>query len=108
MGFFSWKCAVSGESVANVYSGKPKEQTECVLVTPTETLLESAYDGYGEFGGKDVYALLGDGDRDTGINLHFSGNGPFQIKVVLKKHYKGQTYSELPMSEDCEHQGYFF
>ncbi|MCM3273779.1 hypothetical protein [Paenibacillus elgii] len=59
-------------------------------------------------GGKDVYELLGNGDRNKGISEHFSGKGKFDIKIVLKENYCGQTYEELPQSEDCEYQGYFY
>lgn len=51
MGFFSWTCAVSGESIASIYATQPKEQSECYLVTPTQTFYEKAYEGYGEFQG---------------------------------------------------------
>ncbi|WP_010497740.1 hypothetical protein [Paenibacillus elgii] len=108
MGMFSWTCAVSGKSLANIHSGMPSEQSKCYLVTPSETIYEDAYDGYGEFGGKDVYALLGDGDRNKGISAHFSGKGKFDIKVVLKENYHGQSYEELEPSEDCEFQGFFY
>jgi hypothetical protein len=109
MGFFSWKCAKSGESIANKFSEKPLSQRQCYLVTPTETIFEEDYEGYGVFGGKDVYALLGDGDRDKGLDDAFGlGNPKFAIKVVLKNHYNGETYEDLPESEDCPDQGYFY
>ncbi|MBU7315970.1 hypothetical protein [Paenibacillus oleatilyticus] len=108
MGMFSWTCAVSGKSLANIHSGMPPKQSKCYLVTPTETIYEDAYDGYGIFGGKDVYELLGNGDRNKGISEHFSGKGKFDIKIVLKENYCGQTYEELPQSGDCEYQGYFY
>jgi hypothetical protein len=108
MGFFSWKCAVSGENIANVHSGQSKYQSECYLITPEQTYYEPAYDGYGVFGGQDVYALLGDGDRDRGINECLSGNGKFDIKIVLGKHYDSQNYNDLNESEDCEYQGFFY
>jgi hypothetical protein len=108
MGFFSWKCAKSGESIANQYSNKPLSQRQCYLVTPNQTIYEEDYEGYGEFGGKDVYGLMADGDRDKGIDLFFSGEAPFKIKIVLAKHYNGETYNDLKESEDCEYQGYFY
>lgn len=108
MGFFSWRCAVSGESIANIYSLKPEEQTQCYLITPDKTYYEPAYGGYGKFAGVDVYELLGDGDRMKGIDDYHEGKSKFDIKIVLKKHYKGQTYEELPPSPPCPYQGYFY
>lgn len=110
MGFFSWKCAVSGESVANIYSGMDISQSDCVLITPNKVYFEPSYEGYGEFGGVDVYDLLGDGDRNKGIDDYFNGNPKHDIKVVLSKHYEKDkhTYDSLKASETCEYQGYFY
>lgn len=108
MGFFSWNCAVSGESVANICSSKPPEQCSCYLVTPFKTYFEPAYEGYGVFGGADVFELLGLGDRIKGVHDNHTGKGIFKIKVVLAKYFNGQSYDELPESEDCKYQGYFY
>lgn len=110
MGFFSWKCAVSGESIANIFSGMPKEQTECYLVTPSRTYYERAYEGYGVFAGHDVFELIGQGNRDKGIDqaLSCEDTAPLHVKVVLKKVYDNHSYDELPKSEFCPYQGYFF
>ncbi|OAB45988.1 hypothetical protein [Paenibacillus glacialis] len=108
MGMFSWKCAVSKLSIANVHSGQSPKRSQCYLITPTQSIYEDAYDGYGVFGGKDVYELLGDGDRDKGIKNDLSGKGKFEIKIVLKQFYKGQTYDQLLESESCPDQGFFY
>ncbi|MEK4059562.1 MULTISPECIES: hypothetical protein [Paenibacillus] len=105
MGMFSWKCAVSGMSIANVNVGLNPEQSKCYLVTPDKVYYEPAYQGYGEFGGVDVFGLLGNGNRNKGIKLHDKGKGDFEIKIILKKFYSGQTYNELKVSENCEYQG---
>jgi hypothetical protein len=105
MGFFSWRCAKSGLSIASSYACLPDEYSDCYLVTPTNVYHESSYSGYGVFGGVDVYELLGDGDRDKGI---FREDKPFDIKIVLAKYYNGEKYDELPPSDDCEYQGYFY
>ena len=108
MGFFSWNCAVSGKSVANRYSGRPASETNCYLVTPDKRYHEPSYEGYGAFGGIDVYELLGDGDRDKGIDESFNGTPKFDIKIVLAKYYNGQKYDDLKPSTDCKYQGYFY
>jgi hypothetical protein len=105
MGFFSWKCCVSGKSLMNIYAGQG--DWAAYLVTPDRTYYESAYDGYGDFDGVDVYELIGDGDRDKGIQDYYNGTPKFDIKVVLRRYYTGQTYDQLPKSEDCPRQGYF-
>lgn len=107
MGQFSWKCAVSGEALVEKWSPVQDEsEHSAYLVTPNGTYYEPCYEGYGVFGGKDVYELLGDGDRGLGIDLHFGGNAPWEIKIVLADHYTGQTYDELEASEDDENQGW--
>lgn len=122
MGFFSWKCAVSNKSIANVYSSLPREYSECYLVTPKQTYHEECYGGYGIFGGIDVYELVGrevigeeksktidiDQLRIIGIDAISDNKAPFDIKIVLASEYKGQSYNELKKSEDCEYQGYFY
>jgi hypothetical protein len=108
MGFFSWNCAVSRKSIANRYSGRPANESDCYLVTPNKTYHEPSYEGYGDFGGVDVYELLGDGDREKGIDDYYEGTPKFQIKIVSAKYYSGQKYDELKASTNCEYQGYFY
>lgn len=107
MGQFSWLCCVSGDALIEKLSTvKDESERSAYLVTPTETYFEPCYEGYGEFGGKDVYALLGNGDRGLGIDLHFGNRAPFDIKIVLADHYTGQTYDELSKSKDDPDQGW--
>ena len=110
MGCFSWTCAKSGLSIATVWSGLPVEYSGCYLVTPDKVIYEPEYDGYGMFGGVDVYELLGEGDRDLGIERNFEpelrSEKPFDVKVVLAKFYKGESYGELEPSKLCPYQGF--
>jgi hypothetical protein len=107
MSLYSWKCAVSGQKIASAYRGRESEKSRCYLVTPSKTYYEHAYEGYGTFGGADVFELLGDGDRDKGIDVYFDGKPAFDVKVVLASKYTGQRYDELPPSKDCERQGFY-
>lgn len=109
MGQFSWLCAVSGEALVEKWSDVLDEsEHSAYLVTPNGTYFEECYEGYGVFGGKDVYELLGNGDRNEGIDLYYGhgGKAPFEIKIVLADHYTGQTYDELPASETDPDQGW--
>lgn len=107
MGQFSWLCAVSGEALVEKWSEvKDKSERSAYLVTPNATYFEQEYEGYGVFGGHDVYALLGNGDRDLGIDLYYDGKPPWDIKIVLADHYKGQTYDELEASPTDPNQGW--
>jgi hypothetical protein len=120
MGFFSWKTCDNGESIANVYSGKPTYTVH--MITPEgRVFTENEYDGYGEFGGKDFYELLAElnglgSDRSAGISLCFKNNpngdntpGVIYPKLVedLESDVVAQ-YNNLPNPETCEAQGYFY
>lgn len=57
MGFFSWDCADTKDSIMNVYSGAENEVV--YLLQPNgENIEETEYEGYGEFGGIDAYDWL--------------------------------------------------
>lgn len=99
MGFVSWKCAVSGERLMNIFAVEngwaKSEQADCYLVTPYVTYHEPNYEGYAEFDGNFVFKLIEDAEE------------PFEIKIVLAKYYEGQSYGELGVSEYDNGQGYF-
>jgi len=72
-GQFSWMTQDTGEQI-----GSESENTITVYMYDNEgnRWEEKHYEGYGEFGGIDYYALLdkmngGEGDRDAGIKLAF-------------------------------------
>jgi hypothetical protein len=120
MGFFSWKTCDTGESIANVYSGKPIYTVH--MITPDgRVFTENEYDGYGVFGGKDFCELLAElnglgSDRSAGIDICFKNNpngdntpGVIYPKLVenLESDVVAQ-YNSLPNPETCEAQGYFY
>jgi len=109
MGFFSWKTADTEESISNKFSSKGSKP--CKLVLPNgDTILENDYEGYGIFGGMDYYDIVADLNdgvgRTEGIDISFNKKDPILPKIVtidcLTK------WENLPNSEICEHQGFFY
>ena len=93
MGFFSKCCAKSHLPVVTKYrDGTPHELTEVVALTPNGKKVEGIYDGYGRVGGIELYEDYDDWRK---------------VKFVLKMHYNGESYKDLPKSYDELAQGYF-
>lgn len=65
MGFFSWVTSDTNESIPNTHSCR-KTFPVYVLI-PTEfgggMIEEPSYEGYGDFGGRDIYDLVADWNR---------------------------------------------
>lgn len=126
MGFFSWKTCDTGRSISNTYSDRDTFTVH--MITPDgRVFTESSYDGYGEFGGRDFYALLfelnggkltgnSNLDRSAGLEIAFKNNhsGDDTEGVIYPKFVEyletdvAKLYSELPNPEGCEYQGYFY
>ena len=110
MGFFSWNTSDTKKSVANAYSCMPVRPVK-MIDDKGNSWCEPAYEGYGDFGGMDYYALMdqmngGTGDRDRGISLEFSGDPVKRPKIVELDCVT--PWDQLPDSESCEFQGYFY
>ena len=88
---------------------------------------EKDYEGYGEFGGKDIYELIaemnGKKTREEGIdlcdvnNLEFEDSAKASLKIpklvqVLPTFESNEKYKEwwnrLPYPKTCKYQGYFY
>ena len=111
MGFFSWDCAECGKSIMNKHADHDscRRHRGITHVRPDDSLA-GEYDGYGSVAGEDIYAWVGDGDRDLGIEISLSSYprpADRQIKVLHRDCYNGQKYAELPESEMAENQGYW-
>jgi hypothetical protein len=70
MGFFSWKTSDTNRSIANDYSGR-RTFIVHMITEDGRVFTEEEYEGYGVFGGKDIYELIAemnglclDGDTD--------------------------------------------
>jgi hypothetical protein len=112
MGFFSWKTSDTQETIWNKYTGKCKPVY--LLMPDGNHIYEPSYDGYGVFGGIDVFVLLAEkngltGDfetlRSAGIDLA-EANSPlsFEIKFSFSS---TAVYHDLKAAEECRTQGFF-
>lgn len=108
MGFFSWNTQDTNRSISNSSS-----DIDTFQVTMSDDKgnkwVEKDYEGYGEFGGKDYYELLdemngGEGNRDVGITLAFSGKPNIKFPSLSEN----GEYFNGKRPEDCEFQGYFY
>lgn len=65
MGFFSWHTQDTQEPIYNIYQSH-SSVFPVYMVNPNtgEYYKEERYEGYGEFGGKDFYALLAELNKD--------------------------------------------
>lgn len=68
MGFFSWKTQDTNKSIASRHSSR-KTTPVYLLDNKGNHWLESNYEGYGEFGGKDFYELLAEMNGKTKDDL---------------------------------------
>ena len=109
MGFFSWKTQDTNDSIPNQYS---ENETFTVYMHDHEGNVweESDYEGYGEFGGKDFYALLaqmnGLETRDDGIDLFFANPPRAHLSPNLTTCRQWQYVNAPP--DNCEYQGCFY
>jgi hypothetical protein len=95
MGFFSKVCAkthfpVIHHGYGNDWHSKYPDFFDVVALYPNGKTVEGVYDGYGRVGG---------------VEIEYSDWD--QVKFVLKKHYKGEPYKDLPPSHDEMAQGHF-
>jgi hypothetical protein len=160
MGFFSWKCAVTGKSIpAYPHAGRQVKGSIIVMVLPDDSVVRGIYDGYGHINGHGIYDLIAPFffKRFNATRADFFDNVKYitspegkeyeieqfnwaeplaafdgrslndlkaagyqitsnfyrlqaakMIKIVRDDAYKGQSYHELPGSEDCPDQGFFY
>lgn len=131
MGFFSWKTSDTNRSISNIYSSK--KTFPVYMLVPKEFqeqygkyIEEKGYEGYGEFGGHDAYALVAiwnepdrckkDGKllaeeviRDIGIEIacHSEQNASLKYPIKLVED-KNLDYDEVKPSVNCPYQGFFY
>lgn len=115
MGFFSWKTADTKESIANVHAQPNQRPVYLLQPKGCEPIKCSVYDGYGVFGGIDAYEWLAtmngmaSGGREAGIDLQFEPDSRPTPYIGLKFSYDPKAvWEDLPESEDCPEQGFFY
>lgn len=119
MGYFSWKTSDTHKSVSNCDS--VRGALPVYLLQPDgEPIFEDCYEGYGVFGGHDVYALVarwnvpeqcnGDDEHDRmiGIDIACYDEDNAKLKYPIKIVEKPAPYGEIEASKGCPHQGYFY
>lgn len=116
MGFFSWLTCDTGRSICNRYSGR-KTFPVYVLI-PKEFggghIREDDYEGYGEFGGQDIYSLVaywnkGVTDRNVGIDIACYDKDNAALKYPIKiARSPYAIYEDEGPSNGCPDQGYFY
>ena len=120
MGFFSWKTSDTNKSIPNIYSNR--EPFKVVMVDDKgNEWVETEYDGYGVFGGKDYFELLAEmngvtstlqGEEYTdemrlkGIDLNYDNDIKVKFPNLVEVPENWVYLEDKP--DDCEFQGYFY
>lgn len=103
MGFFSWQTADTKESIGNIHSSKPSGVVYLFQPNGKPSIKGSAYSGYGEIGGVDVYEWLaetnfGVANRSIGI---MADCGSFYSDA--KHYYFCSIHLERPDFDQIKH-----
>ena len=109
MGVFSFMTTDTRESVPNKWQNDRPTFTVYMKDDKGNLWKESAYEGYGNFGGKDIYELLAEMNgfegRDKGIEIFFK---PIQrMKYPNLVRNKSKKWEDKLLL-DCSYQGHFY
>ncbi len=109
MGFFSWITQDTNRSISNIYSSRPFFRV-FMIDHLGNTWQENAYEGYGQFGGKDYYELMADMNGlesiDETIDLYFDPTPTTLFPNLVEYAHKWKWINEKP--KDCPDQGFFY
>ena len=123
MGFFSFYTQDTDESIANVHSDRFEMDELTMHDDKGNQYKETAYQGYGIFGGVDFFVLSSemngvkgdfDAKRSKGIEMYFDAsendNEKKHLFPMLTRLFhddvKKHDFTNVPTS--CENQGYFY
>ncbi len=125
MGLFSWNTSDTDESIPCVGSSR-STFTVYMKTEDGRVWVEDAYEGYGVFGGKDIFTLIAelnglqgkneDDLRSKAIDLVHDDNdgGDFNnaaergIKLPKLFRRKDSKFEDYDYPTCCEYQGYFY
>jgi hypothetical protein len=124
MGFFSFMTADTNRSINNCYSGKGVFPVYVIQPKGLPVILEESYDGYGDFGSRDIFALIlawnapqlvvgnDSVDRDLGHAIFYklAINGEIIPMKYPPKFSEdpNRSYDSLPPSIESNDQGFFW
>lgn len=124
MGYFSFRTADTDETIWNMHSAQSRSGTRPVfLLQPggQPPLREDSYNGYGDFGGVDVFVwtaqtnlpaeqlatMSQDQIRTAGHAMFFGLDGASEMAFPPKFSFdESADYDSLPASLMCDTQGY--
>lgn len=116
MGFFSWVTSDTNRSVSNVYSDRGTFPVY-LLQPQGKPIFEEEYEGYGEFGGYDIFELVAKwndeglydkDDREVGIEIAHNDELNFALKYPIKIVEHPMPYELASPSKTCPDQGFFY
>tara|TARA_R110000787_G_scaffold17376_3_gene54474 strand:- start:3212 stop:3559 length:348 start_codon:yes stop_codon:yes gene_type:complete len=109
MGVFSFMTTDNNRSVPNKWQDARETFTVYLKDDKGNVWKESQYEGYGEFGGKDIYELIaemnGHEGRDKGIDIFFKQDKTTKYPNLVTD---SSVEWENKMLLDCEYQGHFY
>lgn len=127
MGLFSWLTSDTHKSISADIDKREYTVDKVFLLNPFgPNLFESDYEGYGVFGGQDVYELVAiwnvpdlckdknghwlpsDEIRNIGIDIACSDYDHVQLKYPIKLVEHNVAYEQAEISPSCPFQGYFY
>lgn len=128
MGFFSWITSDTKKSISNTYSDRGTFPVYVLI--PEEFggghIKEDCYEGYGVFGGKDVYELVAqwnkpedcitdkdkekqrNHNRSIGIDIACYDEDNASLDFPIKITEFPMKYEDAEISKSCPKQGYFY
>jgi len=113
MGFSSSLCAKTKVSIpANLGESIPRKHSAVVALFSDGSIFKGDYDGYQRLMMDDALVInIMDKLKEIGA---FKDDGNFMdefyanVKLVLQSAYTGEKFDDLPPSENCPYQGFFY
>ncbi len=109
MGVFSFMTTDTNESVPNKWNEVRPTFTVYMIDNKGNVWEENDYEGYGDFGGKDIYELIAEMNglkgRDKGIDIFFN---PIENVIYPNLVTDDSREWENKLLLDCPYQGHFY